>query len=63
MKETLEKAIVEALSKMNVEVDNIEISIPKEKENGDYSTNIAMKLAGKLKKNPLETYMIQRTLF
>ena len=54
MKETLEKVIVEALNKMDVDVDNIEISIPKEKENGDYSTNVAMKLAGKLKKNPLE---------
>ena len=54
MKEELESVIKTALEKLDIDDINIEISIPKEKENGDYSTNVAMKLASKLKKSPLE---------
>ena len=54
MKEKLEKVIIDTLKKLKIDVESVEITIPKDKNNGDYSTNIAMKLAGKLKKSPLE---------
>lgn len=52
MKEKLVNIIKSALSKCNVEYNNINIEIPKDNAHGDYSSNIAMQLAGKLKKNP-----------
>ena len=42
------------LDKNNIELDNINIEIPKSKDNGDYSTNIAMKLTKVLGKSPIE---------
>lgn len=54
MKKILEKAINEALKKINVLESDIEISKPALEENGDFSTNIAMKLAKSLRKNPME---------
>lgn len=54
MKEILKNAIEKALAKLNVSNLEIEISKPALQENGDYSSNIAMKLARVLKKNPLE---------
>ena len=53
MKELLKELIKKALEELNVEAE-IEISKPALPENGDYSSNIAMKLAKVLKKNPLE---------
>ena len=54
MKENLIEAINVALKSVgyNGEIP-VELSIPKQKENGDFSTNIAMKLAGILHDNPL----------
>ena len=54
MKEILKNAIKKALEKLNVGDIEIEINKPTLQENGDYSSNIAMKLARVLKKNPLE---------
>lgn len=54
MKEKLINIIKDSLSKCEIEFESIDISIPKDKENGDYSSNIAMKLASTLKKNPME---------
>ena len=54
MKEILKNAIKKALEKLNVSDIEIEINKPTLQENGDYSSNIAMKLARVLKKNPLE---------
>ena len=54
MKEKLQKQIKEALIKMNIDKSDILVEIPKDKNNGDYSTNVAMQLAGILKKNPKE---------
>ena len=54
MKTLLNKVIVEALEKLNVKDIEVEISRPKEKENGDYATNVAMKLAKILHKSPME---------
>lgn len=55
MKSILINEIKKALAKLNVtEEVTIEVTKPAQKENGDYATNIAMKLAKILHKNPLE---------
>lgn len=55
MKNILLNKIKDALKACDVEYDEeILIEQPKDKKNGDYSTNIAMKLAGKLRKNPMD---------
>ncbi len=50
------KSIVESLKKNNYELDydnlKVNIEIPKDNKNGDYSTNIAMQLTRILRKNP-----------
>ena len=51
MKEVLKKAISDAL---NIEMDLIEMEIPKKRENGHYSSNICLKMASKLKKSPMD---------
>lgn len=49
------KALIEAALKQSydLEVDTIHIEQPKDKQNGDFSTNIAMSLAKTLRTNPL----------
>lgn len=54
MKNKLIEAIKNSLQSLEINyTDEIEISEPKDKENGHFSTNIAMKLARVLKDNPL----------
>ena len=54
MKEKLIELINQALKANNI-TDNAEIQIetPSNKENGDYASNIAMKLAGYLHQSPM----------
>lgn len=55
MKKILKQEIKSALDKMQIDFDGeILIEIPKDKNNGDYSSNIAMQLARVLKTNPKE---------
>lgn len=55
MKEILKQAIKDALNKIGINDDiDILISLPKDKNNGDYCSNIAMQLASLLKTNPRE---------
>ena len=54
MKEVLKSAIKDALIKCNMDYTDILIEIPKDNKNGDYSSNIALKLSKSLKMN-LET--------
>ena len=56
MKEKIKKIIAEVLEKMEVDLSSVDIvvEIPNASSNGDYSTNIAMRLASRLKKKPLE---------
>ena len=55
MKKVLKNEIKKALDKLNIDTDiEILIDIPKEKNNGDYSSNIAMQLTKVLKTNPRE---------
>lgn len=56
LKDDLRKVINESLIKNNIKYpeDNIIIETPKQEENGDYSSNIALVLAKQIHKNPLE---------
>ena len=54
MKEKLIKIINHQLEQMNVENISVSIEIPKNKDNGDYSSNIAMQLTKILNKPPVE---------
>lgn len=56
LKQIIKDIIFNALKQLNIEYDitNIVIEIPKSRENGDFSTNVAMQLAGMLKTNPRE---------
>ena len=54
MKEILIDLINDALKKMDITNASIEIEQPKIKENGDYSSNIALKLTKILNQNPMD---------
>lgn len=56
MREKIEKIITEVLEKIGLDTSsvNIVVEIPKDSSNGDYSSNIAMRLASVLKKKPLD---------
>ncbi len=50
----IEGAIVDALKSIGLEVSSVELEHPANLEHGDYSTNVALILAKKEKKNPRE---------
>ena len=54
MKEILIDAINASLKKLDIEDISVEIDVPKQKDFGDYSTNIAMKLTKVLGKSPMD---------
>lgn len=56
IKAEIQQIIKKSLSKLNIsyEENEIQIEIPKEECNGDYSSNIALVLSKMLHKNPLE---------
>ena len=55
MKELIIEELKKSILKVGINYDGIiEINRPKQKENGDYSSNIAMKLAGVIHENPLD---------
>jgi arginyl-tRNA synthetase len=54
MKEKIENLIKDALKKLDIKVENIVLEHPVDLNMGDYSTNVAMSLAKKLKTNPKE---------
>lgn len=55
MKENLGNSIKEALVKLGISYEkDIKVEVPKNKENGDFSSNIALELCKELKKNPME---------
>lgn len=54
IKSKLTELIKNSLQKLNIETDNIIIEKPSKKENGDYSSNVALTLTKKLHKSPLE---------
>lgn len=52
MKNTIVSLLEKALEKMNVSDINVYVETPKNTDNGDFSTNLAMQLTKALKKNP-----------
>ena len=56
IKKELKSIIFDCLKKLgiNYDIENIVIEVPKDKSNGDFSTNIAMQLVKVLKTNPNE---------
>lgn len=54
MKNEIKKILENYLKENNIEFDNIIISVPNEKENGDFSSNLALQLTKIMKKNPME---------
>jgi len=54
MKEKIQDTLKTILNNNNIDFDDIIVEIPKDKNNGDFSSNIAMQLAKTLKKNPMD---------
>ena len=54
IKEKLNKAIKEALSELGFSVSLIEVEHPQDPSHGDYATNVALVLAQKIGKDPME---------
>ena len=54
MKTQLIKLIEDCLSHLEMPSNNVMVTLPKHPEHGDFSSNIAMLLAGKLNKSPME---------
>lgn len=56
IKTTISHIIKCSLSKLDIDIDLLDITVekPKNKENGDYSTNIALLLSKKLHKSPID---------
>ena len=54
MKEILVDAINASLKKLDIEDISVEIDIPNQKDFGDYSTNMAMKLTKVLGKSTMD---------
>ena len=53
MKDDVKKALAMALESLNIAFEDINLEVPKDNKNGDFSSNIAMQLASLLKKSPL----------
>ena len=53
IKNDLKALIINALKKLEIDYDDVIVEVPKNKENGDFSSNIAMKLTKVLKDNPV----------
>ena len=56
LKTKIKDIIYDALTKMDINIDkkDIVVEIPKQRENGDFSSSIALKLCKELKTNPIE---------
>ena len=56
LKNNIKEILFETLSDMNIDIDinDIIVEIPKQRENGDFSSNIALKLCKRLNMNPME---------
>ena len=54
MKEKIIILLENSIKELGITDDNIVLEIPKNKDNGDYSTNIALKNCKKINMNPIE---------
>ena len=55
MKKLITENIIKVLLALNYPTDQVNVQKTKNPEHGDYSSNIAMILAKKIKKNPIDT--------
>lgn len=55
MKEEIKQIVQKAITGFTTEAPDFSVEIPSDKNHGDYSTNVALVLAKKLGKNPVET--------
>ena len=53
LQEAIKKSL-NSLYKIDLNVDSIIVEIPKDNTKGDYSTNVAMKMAKQVGKNPID---------
>ena len=60
LKEIINKALIKC--DISINLDDIMVEIPKDTKNGDYSSNIAMKLAKVLKENPINIWSIDTNI-
>jgi arginyl-tRNA synthetase len=61
VRNVIKNALLSAVKKGELpeaDIDEIAVETPKEKEHGEFSTNIAMQLARQVKKAPLQTAAI-----
>ena len=58
MKNTLSNALHEIITALDYPETNIVVQLPKNPEHGDFATNLAMQLGGKLGKNPRDIAQI-----
>lgn len=54
LKQAIEKIVLSAVSKAGYKMDAVEVFYPEEDKFGDFSTNVALKLAKEVGKNPKE---------
>ena len=54
MKDQLTNYIIESLNALDMPSENVMVNLPKNSGHGDFSSNVAMILSGKLKQNPIE---------
>jgi len=54
MKENILKVLSSVLEKLGISNEEVYVEVPKNKENGDYSSNIALKLTKILHQNPMD---------
>ena len=58
MQKYLQEILKQALKKLDIEYNEIIVEIPQQKENGDYATNLALKLTKIVHDNPLNIAII-----
>jgi len=54
MRDEIEKLIEKAIKELGFKVPKVLVEEPREKTHGDYATNVAMMIAGKAKKDPMQ---------
>ena len=63
MKNALIAAFREIISTLNYPETSIVVQLPKKSEHGDFATNLALQLAGKLDENPRKIAKIREFLY
>lgn len=54
MKKSVAELLIRILGELGVSDVTLDVTVPENSGNGDYTTNVAMRLAGRLKKSPMD---------